>query len=645
MGILEELDRHGIEGYLSRYRDKDLLRFLTCGSVDDGKSTLIGRLLHDSQMVYDDHLAAAKRDSAKFGTTGEDLDFALLVDGLEAEREQGITIDVAYRYFTTEKRKFIISDTPGHEQYTRNMATGASNCQLAILMIDARYGVLDQTRRHAFITSLLGIQHIVCAVNKMDLVEWSEDRFEEIRAEFSDFASKLNVKDLHFIPMSALKGENVVHRSESMPWHQGGPLLDYLETVHIASDRNLIDFRMPVQNVLRPNLDFRGFAGPIASGVVRVGDEVVSLPSGKQSKVKTIATFDGELEEAFAPMSVVLTLEDEIDASRGDTFAHVNNTPRLDSRLEAMVVWMSETPMQAGRSYLLKQTASESPVTVNGLRYRTNVNTLRKEDADSLSLNEIGRVELEAMRPLCVEAYQKNRGLGSFILIDRITNQTLACGMVVDRAPVERSLARRQASADAGTNISEQRGSVTTEQRAQKLGQKPFTLWFTGLPRSGKTSTAYALEEALFAKGMQAHVLDGENLRSGLSSDLGFSAEDRWEHQRRAAQVARLQNELGMISMVALVSPISADREQARRIIGEDKFVEIHCDAPIEACEERDDRDLYARARRGEIDGLTGVDAPYEHPQSADLVLDTVGQTIEANVERILAHLVEKGLL
>ena len=456
----------------------------------------------------------------------------------------------------------------------------------------------------------------------------------------------VNVDDVHFIPMSALKGENVVHRAESMAWYQGGPLLDYLETVHIASDRNLIDFRMPVQTVLRPNLDFRGFAGTISSGVCRVGDSVVSLPSGRQSKIASIETYDGKLEEAFAPMSVVLTLEDEIDASRGDVLAHVNNTPRLESRFEAMVVWMSDKALEPGRSYLLKQAANLTPVTVPEIRYRTNVNTLRKEDdASQLALNEIGRIEIEAMKPIVVEAYQKNRGLGAFILVDRIDNQTLACGMIVDRRTADRSLARRKISADAGTNIREQHGSVTLEERQARLSQKPFTVWFTGLPRSGKTPTAFALEKALFDKGFTAHVLDGENLRSGISSDLGFSADDRAEHVRRASQIAKINNEIGLISIVALVSPIEADREAARRSIGEDRFVEVHCDLPVEVCERRDDRGLYERARKGEITGLTGVDGPYDRPSDPAIRLDTDGESIDANVERLLSMLASKGLL
>jgi len=645
MSIETELDRLGIDGYLEDYRKKDLLRFLTCGSVDDGKSTLIGRLLHDASMVCDDQLAAAKRDTARFGTTGEEIDYALLVDGLEAERQQGITIDVAYRYFTTDRRKFVIADTPGHVQYTRNMATGASNCDVAVILIDARKGVLDQTRRHSFIAALLGIKHLVVAVNKMDLVEYRREAFETIRAEYVDFAAKLQVSDLHFIPMSALRGENVVHRSREMPWFLGGPLLDHLESVQIAGDRNLVDFRMPVQLVLRPNADFRGYAGTIASGVVRTGDEVVALPSGRRSRVRSIrATGPGEIGEAFAGMAVVLTFEDEIDVSRGDLLAPVRNVPALRTRHEAMVVWMNETPLANGRTYLLKHTSSTVEARVKDLRYRTNVNTLRREDTATLEANEIGRVELETTRPIAADAYQKSRKLGAFILIDRLTNATVGAGMFVDRTPAEASLGRLSSSGDAASNIHPRRNLVAADERQKRLGQRPFTLWLTGLPRSGKTSIAFALERKLFDRGALVRVLDGEVLRSGVSRDLGFSPDDRWEHQRRAAEIARLDNELGVISIVALVSPLESDREEARRIVGPERFLEIHCDAPVAVCEARDPEQLYARARRGEIAQFTGVDAPYEPPKAPMLRLDTAGPPLEASVAAVLAELGRRGL-
>jgi len=640
-----QLDELGIEGYLEKYGDREMLKLLTCGSVDDGKSTLIGRLLFDSEQVHDDILAATTKASSKFGTTGEEVDLALLVDGLQAEREQGITIDVAYRYFATDRRKFVIADCPGHVQYTRNMATGASACDLAIILIDARYGVLEQTHRHSFICSLLGIQHFVIAINKMDLVDYSQDRFDEIREAYSEFAARLNVKDIHFIPMSALKGENVVHRGESMPWFQGSPLLDHLENVHVASDRNLVDLRFPVQNVLRPNLDFRGYAGTLASGVVRVGDEITALPSGKTSKVESIETFDGKLEEAFAPMAIVLTLEDEIDISRGDMIVAPNNAPPLANDVEAMVVWFNEKPLKPGQSFLIKQTSSQTSTTVADLRYRTNVGTMRRESAPELSMNEVGRVHLECARPLAADAYQKNRGTGSFILIDRMTNATVGAGMIVERKIAKDALARRSESHDARSNIRlDDKRTISKDQRQQRLGQKPFTLWITGLPRAGKSSLAYELERRLFEQHKFVQVLDGEILRMGLNRDLGFSGADRWENQRRAAELAALNQAMGVSTIVALVSPLSFERDQAREIVGED-FIEIFCDAPLEACEQRDEDGLYERARAGEIGNVTGIDAPYEAPTAADLRLDTAGDSLEKNVDKVLRHLKQHGLL
>ncbi len=643
--ITTELDRLGIEAYLQNYRDKSLLRFLTCGSVDDGKSTLIGRLLHDADQVFEDHLSAVRKDTGKYGTTGEAIDFALLVDGLQAEREQGITIDVAYRYFATDRRKFIIADTPGHVQYTRNMATGASHCDLAIILIDARRGVLEQTRRHAFIATLLGIRHLVVAINKMDLVDYSREVFERIRAEFGAFAAKLNATDIHFIPLSGLRGENVVHRSPNMPWYQGSPLLDHLENVHIASDKNLVDLRMPVQLVLRPNLDYRGFCGTIASGVMRKGDPIVSLPSGRKSRIKSIDTFDGSLQEAFAGMAVTVTLEDEIDASRGDTLASPNNSPNVDHDVEAMIVWMAEEPMQPGNRYIVKQTTNSSAVTVTDLRYRMNVSTLRKEEANALALNEIGRVRLESMRPLQWDPYGKNRSTGSFILIDRMTNATVAAGMILDRTTAERATDRRRRSGDAGTNLVTHASHVTKDERARRLHQEPLAIWFTGLPRSGKTPTAFALEQELYRRGYAAHVLLGTNLRTSLSRDLGFSGEDRWEHQRRAAEVAKVSCDAGLIAVGALIAPLASDRAQARAIIGAERFVEVYCSAPLSVCEQRDTTGLYAAAREGQLRNVTGIDAPYEPPSSPDFVLPTGEQSPEACAKMLCDFLEAKGLL
>ncbi|MBZ0152499.1 MAG: sulfate adenylyltransferase subunit CysN [Planctomycetes bacterium] len=646
MSYSRQLDEQGIDTYLQRYGNREMLRLLTCGSVDDGKSTLIGRLLYDSQMVFDDVLRATKKASEKFGTTGEEVDLALLVDGLQAEREQGITIDVAYRYFATERRKFIIADTPGHVQYTRNMATGASNCDLAVILIDARHGVLEQTRRHSFICSLLGIQHFVIAVNKMDLVGYSEARFQEIREAYSEFAARLGVRDIHFIPLSALKGENVVHRGASMPWFQGSPLLDHLETVHVASDKNFVDLRFPVQNVVRPNLDFRGFAGTLASGVLRVGDRISTLPSGKQSQVKSIVTFDGELAEAFAGMAITVTLTDEIDISRGDMIVAPNNAPPLENSVEAMLVWFSETPLQTGKQYLVKHTTAMTSGVVGEVRYRINVGDLHREPAQGLQMNEVGRIRLECTRPLAADAYAKNRATGAFILIDRLTNATVGAGMIVERKTAADATQRRQAAADAGRFVRMQaKRRITPEARKARLGQEPFVLWITGLPRSGKTSLAYALEEKLFEAQRHVQVLDGELLRLGLNRDLGFSGADRWENQRRAAELARLNLGSGISTIVALVSPLEFERQQVRAIVGADRFLEVFCDAPLAVCEARDHDGLYARARAGEIQNVTGVDAPYEPPQHPELTLDTAHTPAGDNLDKVLQLLRARHLL
>lgn len=640
-----QLDELGIEEYLAKYGEREMLKLLTCGSVDDGKSTLIGRLLYDSEQVHDDVLEATTKASDKFGTTGKEVDLALLVDGLQAEREQGITIDVAYRYFATDRRKFVMADTPGHVQYTRNMATGASACDLAVILIDARQGVLEQTHRHSFICSLLGIKHFVIAINKMDLVEYSQARFEEIRATYSEFAARLQVPDIHFIPMSALKGENVVHRGESMPWFQGSPLLDHLETVHVGSDRNLLDLRFPIQNVLRPNLDFRGYAGTLASGVVRVGDKITTLPSGNKSTVKSIETFDGQLQQAFAPMAIVLTLNDEIDISRGDMIAAPNNAPTLTNDVEAMIVWFDEGPMKPGSNYLIKHTSAQTSATVSDLRYRINVATMHRETVPELAMNEVGRIHLDCARPLAIDPYSKNSSTGSFILIDRMTNATVAAGMIVERKIAEDAMKRRTDRHDAGSNIRLQdKRKVSAEQRSGRLNQKPFVMWITGLPRSGKSTIAYELEQALFEQQKFVQVLDGEILRLGLNRDLGFNGADRWENQRRAAELARLNMSMGVSTVIALVSPLDFERQQARQIIG-DGFIEVFCNAPLETCEARDTHGLYKRARAGEIANVTGIDAPYEEPTKAEIVIDSANETIETNVQQILSHLKDSGLL
>ncbi|MFN7587525.1 MAG: sulfate adenylyltransferase subunit CysN [Planctomycetota bacterium] len=646
MSYGKELDSLGIDEYLARYGRREMLRLLTCGSVDDGKSTLIGRLLYDSQTVHDDILAATKKASARYGTTGTEVDLALLVDGLQAEREQGITIDVAYRYFATQKRKFVIADTPGHVQYTRNMATGASNCDLAVILVDARYGVLEQTRRHSFLCALLGIQHFVVAINKMDLVGWSEQRFDEIRSAYTEFAARLQVRDIHFLPLSALLGENVVHRGASMPWYHGPTLLEHLENVHVASDRNLVDLRLPVQLVLRPNLDFRGFCGTLASGVLREGDAIAVLPSGKQTKIKSILAAGAPVAEAFAPMTVTVTLADEVDASRGDMFVRPDNAPELANELEAMLVWFHEQPLQTGKQYLVKHTTQQSAAVVTDLRYRIDIGTLGRQPASTLQMNEIGRVRLETARALAVDTYQQNRSTGSFILIDRMTNATVGAGMVVERRSAGDATRTRRKSLDAGRNVRLQSlRLVTPEQRRAQLGQAPAVIWLTGLPRAGKSTTAYALEKALFDLGKHVHVLDGETLRLGLCRDLGFNAADRTENVRRAAELARLGVGTGIVTIVALVSPMREEREMARRIVGSEHFVEVFCDAPLATCEARDQDGLYALARAGEIANVTGIDAPYEAPTAADLTLDTALSTVAANVAKILDHLRRRQLL
>jgi bifunctional enzyme CysN/CysC len=635
-----------IHTYLDRHQKKELLRFLTCGSVDDGKSTLIGRLLHDTKTIYEDQLAAVKRDSAKFNTTGEvgAVDLALLTDGLKAEREQGITIDVAYRYFSTDKRKFIIADTPGHEQYTRNMATGASTCQLAIILIDARYGVVTQTRRHSFIVSLLGIKHVVVAVNKMDLVGFSQETFEKIKAEYTGFVAKLGIPDVQFIPLSALKGDNVVDKSSAMPWYQGPPLLNHLETVHIASDRNLSDMRFPVQYVIRPNLNFRGFAGTVASGIIRKGDEVVALPSGKRSKVKSIVTFEGELSEAFSPQAVNVTLEDEIDVSRGDMLVHASGMPHVSSEIEAMVVWMNEKPLVAGRTYWVKQTTRTVGAEVAEFRYAVDVNTLETRPATQLGLNEVGRVVFNLNQPVAYDPYKQNASTGAFIVIDRLTNTTVGAGMIQERSETG-SGGDHWNQQPARQVLKGKRSLVDPAEREKRFGQRGVTVLLTGLHMSGKSSIAFALEKRLFDAGRAVTVLYGQNMRQGLCRDLGFSADDRSENLRRSAEVAKILNDAGMICVAAFVAPHEAVREKTKDVIGRGRFVEVFVKASVEACKARDKAGVYAMAERGEIAQFPGVSAAYETPKSPDVTIETEGLSVEASVERIVAVLKERGFI
>ncbi len=620
-----------IEAYLAQHEQKELLRFLTCGSVDDGKSTLIGRLLYDSKMIYEDQLAKLEKESAVHGTTGGGFDPAMLSDGLEEEKQQGITIDVAYLYFSTARRKFIIADTPGHVQYTRNMATGASTANLAIILVDARKGILEQTKRHSFIASLLGIRHILVAVNKMDLVDFSEETFNQIRADYRDFAARLDIPDLHFIPLSALKGDNVVDRSPAMPWYDGPTLMNFLENVYIGSDRNLEDFRFPVQIVLRPDLDFRGFAGTVASGIVRVGDEILSLPSRKTSRVKEIVSYDGNLSEAFAPMSITLTLEDEIDTSRGDMIVRPGNVPKLDAKFEAMLVWMSEQPMLVGQQYLFKHTTKMVPGSFSNLRYRVDVNTMKSEPAPSLELNQIGRVHVQLHQPIAHDPYHKNKGTGSFIVIDRITNVTVAAGMILDRRTSE----DRSDAWDvepAGANLAAEISNVSAGERSARYGQQPVTILLTGLPGAGKSTTAYGLERKLFERGRSAVVLDGQNLRVGLSRDLSFSGDDRSENLRRASEVAKIINGSGLICIMALVSPNEETRLRAAKVIGEEHFIVVHLDAPAELCAQRNQSDKQEGAQQESL-------AAYQPPQNPDLVLNTSQLSPVACVESVLSLL------
>ncbi|MFO0782221.1 MAG: sulfate adenylyltransferase subunit CysN [Phycisphaerales bacterium] len=566
-----------IEEYLQRYERNELLRFLTCGNVDDGKSTLIGRLLHDTGRIYEDHLVALERDSRVHGTTGGGLDLALVVDGLKAEREQGITIDVAWRYFATARRSFIIADCPGHEQYTRNMATGASHCQLAISLIDARHGVTTQTRRHAFIAALLGIRHVVAAVNKMDLVGWSEERFRQIESEFLDFCQKLGIADPVAVPVSALEGDNVVTRSERTPWYSGGPIMELLETVPVDGPSTDGPFRLPVQMVLRPNLDFRGFAGRIAGGSVKPGDRVKILPSGKETRVRRIARAPedgGDAPLAWAPQSVVLTLEDEVDCSRGDVITCVGQEPAVTTRVECDLVWMQEQPLVPGQQYVLRTGAKRTTCTVRRVRWTLDVNTLESHPADTLRLNEIGRVELETEERVVVDGYRQCHGTGSLILVDRMTNATSGAGMI--RLPTEAGSRRAHWETRALETLEQPEDKpsfVTAAERERRWRQSPRTILVYGPPGSGKTRTAHELERKLFDQGHAAVVIDGQALRRGLSKDLGFSDEDRSENLRRAAELARLLNDQGYVVILSMVAPQAEARERARELVGAERFV------------------------------------------------------------------------
>ena len=597
-----------LETWLAEQTGKSLLRFLTCGSVDDGKSTLIGRLLYDSQLILDDQLASLRKESRNRHVGDEGIDFSLLVDGLAAEREQGITIDVAYRFFSTDKRKFIVADTPGHEQYTRNMATGASNADLAIVLIDARKGVLTQTRRHSFILSLIGVKHVVLAVNKIDLVGYDADTFNAIEAEYRAFTRDLGFETLAAIPVSALRGDNILTPSAQMPWYTGPQLVPYLETIEVATDRTAKPLRFPVQWVNRPNLDFRGFSGTVASGTVKVGDDLLVAASRKPARVRRIVTMDGDLTEAIAGEAVTIVLDREVDVSRGDVLAHPGEVPDFSNQFQARLVWMNEEQALPGRSYLLKLGSQLVPASITALKFRTNVNTLEQSAAKTLEMNEVGTVTIATDKPIAFDSYGANGPTGSFILIDRISNATLGAGVI------EFGLRRAQ-------NLSYQSFDVNRKVRADAKGQTPQIVWFTGLSGSGKSTVANLIEKRLTADGRHAYILDGDNVRHGLNKDLGFTDEDRVENIRRVAEVARLMADAGLIVLVSFISPFTNERRLAREVAGDIRFTEVYVNTPLAVCEARDPKGLYARARRGEIKNFTGISSPYEAPANPDVIL------------------------
>ena len=621
-----------LEGYLRSHERKDLLRFITCGSVDDGKSTLIGRLLYESKMIFEDQLAALAADSQTMGTRGSELDFALLVDGLSAEREQGITIEVAYRFFATEKRKFIVADTPGHEQYTRNMFTGASTADLAVTLIDARKGVLTQTRRHTHLLSLLGIRRVVLAVNKIDLVDYSPEVFERIERDYREFAGRIGVEDVTCIPISAIHGHNIVRRADATPWYRGPTLLEYLENVPLDEGLAARPFRMPVQWVSRPNQDFRGFAGVVVSGGVRVGEKVRILPSGRQSAVARILVGDTDAVAATAGQSITLTLTDEIDISRGDVLAAPDAPPAVADQFEATIVWMHERPLLQGRSYLMKIGTKTVPATVSPIKYKLNVNTLEHVAAKTLDLNDIGVCALELGEPVVFEPYAESRDLGGFILIDRVSNATVGAGLL------HFALRRSQ-------NVHWQALDVDKAARAGLKDQKPCVIWFTGLSGAGKSTIANLVEKRLHALGKHTYLLDGDNVRHGLNKDLGFTDADRVENIRRVAEVARLMVDAGLIVLVSFISPFRSERRMARDLVREGEFLEVFVHAPLEVAEKRDPKGLYKKARRGELGNFTGVDSPYETPEHPDVRLDTTRLSAEDGASAILQHLARVGVI
>jgi len=625
--VTDALIAEDIDAYLEQHQQKSLLRFITCGSVDDGKSTLIGRLLYDSKMIFEDQLAALEADSKRVGTQGQEIDFALLVDGLAAEREQGITIDVAYRFFTTEKRKFIVADTPGHEQYTRNMVTGASTADLAVILIDARKGVLTQTRRHSFLAHLIGIKHIVLAVNKMDLVDYDKTIFDRITLAYRAFASEIGITNFTAIPISGFKGDNITALSQNTPWFKGPALIEHLENVEIgaAADEEK-RFRLPVQWVNRPNLDFRGFSGQLASGKVKPGDAVRILPSGKTTTIERIVTLDGDLVEAVAGQSVTLTLADEVDCSRGDVIAAADNPPEAADQFEATLVWMADEAMIAGRAYWLKLATQSVSATIQPPKYEINVNTLDHLAAKTLELNGIGVVELSTDKPVVFEAYGDNRTLGGFILIDKLTNATVAAGML------HFSLRRAQ-------NVHWQATDISRDMRANLKNQRPALLWFTGLSGSGKSTIANLVEKKLHRMNRHSFLLDGDNVRHGLNRDLGFTEADRIENIRRVGEVAKLMSDAGLIVITAFISPFRVERDMVRSMLPEGEFIEVFIDTPLAEAERRDVKGLYKKARAGQLKNFTGIDSPYEAPENPEIRIDTTAMTPEEAADLIIDRL------
>ena len=624
---VSDLISKDIESYLAAHEQKELLRFITCGSVDDGKSTLIGRMLYESHMLFDDQLAALEADSKKVGTQEGEIDFALLVDGLAAEREQGITIDVAYRFFSTDKRKYIVADTPGHEEYTRNMATGASTADVAIILVDASQGVLTQTRRHSFIVSMVGVKRIILAVNKLDLVGYSQEIFNSIKQEYHKFADEaLELEEITAIPISALKGDNIIKSSKNTPWYQGKSIIEYLESVEVASISQSRAFRMPVQWVNRPNREFRGFTGLIGSGCVSIGDRVRILPSGTESRVARIVTYDGDLEFAGAGRSVTLTFEDEIDISRGDIISSADSPCATADQFQARVLWMDDAALMPGRQYLLKSNSQTSPMTLGRLKYKVDVNTLEKLPAKSLEMNEIGICNLSLSSRIAFDPYEKDPVMGGFIIIDRMTNNTVGMGLI--------DFALRRSD-----NIHWQSMDVTKESRAEQKSQRPRLIWFTGLSGSGKSSIANILEKKLQLMGRHTITLDGDNIRHGLNRDLGFTKEDRVENIRRVGETSKLMVEAGLICISSFISPFASEREMVRNLVAKDEFVEVFVDTPLEVCESRDVKGLYAKARDGKLPNFTGISSPFEAPENPEIRIDTTTTSAEDAAQQIIDYL------